>query len=259
MSIPFRFASLGSGSGGNCTVIATARTAILVDCGFSALETERRLEQLHACPRNVDAILVTHEHFDHRKGVPVMSRRWDIPVYASSGTAGVLRSAGVSPSRLRHLRSGEDCRIGELAVRSIPVPHDAVEPLQFVVRHKGLALGILTDTGHVPDKVLDAYRDCHALLLESNHDLDLLWNGNDPPMLKDRIASPFGHLSNDEAFRVVSVLIHERLRHLVIGHTSARNNCRDLLKNFFDGFSENLSSLTYATQKEGTFGWVSVK
>ena len=185
-----------------------------------------------------------------------MSRRWDLPVYASSGTAEVLRRAGVSSNRLRILRSGVDCSIEGLVARPISVPHDASEPIQFVLRHKSMALGILTDAGHVPDEVLDAYRDCDGLLLESNYDLELLWNGNDPPMLKNRIASPVGHLSNEEAFRVVSALINGRLEHLVIGHISMRNNCRSLLKNLFDRFSESLSSLTYATQQEGTYGWI---
>ena len=255
----FRVASLGSGSGGNCTVVRADPTVILIDCGFSGRETERRLRGLGISGESVSAILVTHEHFDHIQGVGTISRRFDVPVYASRGTLAALQLRNKGPfERICELSSRKGERIGSLSVRSVPVPHDAAEPTQFVISYRNKQFGVLTDTGHVPTSVLDAYRSCNALLMESNHDLHMLWNGDDPPHLKERIAGSEGHLSNDAAIGVVAELAHGPLAHLIIGHVSARNNEPRRLARSFDRFAPGLASLTYATQDGGTSGWISI-
>lgn len=220
-----RFASLGSGSKGNATLVAAGGTLLLIDCGFSAREAERRLGALGVAAADIDAILVTHEHSDHCAGVARLSRRHDLPVYLTHGTLGSGRLEGCHA--VECFNSGERFCIGDIDVQAVAVPHDAREPCQYRFSHAGLSLGILTDLGSITPNVVRHYRGCDGLLLEFNHDLGMLMGGSYPPMLKRRVAGDWGHLNNRQAAELLAEIGCEDLRYLVVGHISENNNCRE--------------------------------
>lgn len=217
-----RFASLGSGSRGNATLVEVGTTRVLVDCGFSVRETERRLANLGLAAVDVTAILVTHEHSDHISGVAALSRKCGIPVWATLGTwsqhgAGEVAQRGV-------FNCHETFALGDIEVRPFPVPHDAREPSQFVFSDGAVSLGVLTDTGCVTPHIVQQLSGCDALLLECNHDEDMLANGSYPPALKRRVGGQFGHLSNAQAAALLGAIDCSRFQHVVAAHLSAQNN-----------------------------------
>jgi phosphoribosyl 1,2-cyclic phosphodiesterase len=220
-----RFASLGSGSKGNATVVATGDTAVMIDCGFSLREATRRLATLGLEPSQLDAILVTHEHSDHSAGVGKLARRYNIPVYLTHGTLSSGRVDGCP--QLHCFNCGDHFSIGSLDIEPVAVPHDAREPCQYRLGHRGSSLGILTDLGSVTEHVVERFRGCDALLLEFNHDLAMLWRGDYPAALKRRVAGDWGHLNNAQAVTLLQQLGWESLRHLVVGHISEKNNSRE--------------------------------
>ena len=168
----YRFASLGSGSKGNATVVQTKSTTVLVDCGFGIKESNLRLAELNLSLAQIDAILITHEHADHIKGVGAVSRKYNIPVYMTEGTF-QARSYGAIPS-LHLICHYEPFSIHDLHVQPVPVPHDAAEPAQFILTSQALRLGVLTDLGQITPYILEKYANCDALLIEANHDLQML-------------------------------------------------------------------------------------
>ncbi len=218
-----RFASLGSGSRGNATLVATDRTLILVDCGFSAAEAGRRLARLGVAPERIDAILVTHEHGDHVRGVATLARRYGLPVWSSRGTAALAGLDGLEQGHCFPSLGG-GLRIGDLDVSPFPVPHDAREPTQFLFARGDRRLGLLTDSGHVTPHILERLRACHALVLEFNHDPDMLREGPYPPSLQARVGGPYGHLANPQAVALLRRLDPHRCRCLAAAHLSAKNN-----------------------------------
>jgi phosphoribosyl 1,2-cyclic phosphodiesterase len=222
-----RFAVLASGSAGNATVIATSQTVVLIDCGLSARVTAERLGELGLSPDDVDALIVTHEHADHIAGVAPFARRFDVPVHLTRGTQ---EAGSIEPAKLPSLQTFSPhtpFRIGDLNILPTPVPHDAREPCQFVFESNGQRLGMLTDTGSLTDHIVNHYAACNALIMEFNHDLDLLGNSYYPPSVKRRISGPLGHLSNDQAASLVTLIDKSRLRYLVAAHVSQRTNTRD--------------------------------
>ena len=249
-----RFASLGSGSKGNATVVQANDTLLLVDCGFPAKETERRLDRLGVHPEQIDAILVTHEHGDHASGVAVLSRQWQIPVFLSHGTAASGRITDVHS--LVCIDADSQFQVGDIQCEAVAVPHDAREPVQYCLSYAEERLGILTDLGSITPHVVAAFGNCTGLLLESNHDLDMLLQGPYPAALKKRVAGDFGHLNNQQAAQLLATANTERLRQLVIGHISEQNNS---LIRAQQSLGQVLSSLTanvvFACQSEG-FSWL---
>ena len=215
-----RFASLGSGSRGNGALVEADGSCVLIDCGFSAREAERRLQRLGRTPADLAAILVTHEHGDHVGGVATLARRHRLPVYASAGT---LRSAGLEALPGCAAIAG-GFSIGALTVQPVAVPHDAAEPCQFVFSHRKKSFGLLTDLGSITAPVVAAYSGCDALMLECNHDSALLSAGPYPASVKRRIAGPRGHLSNRQAAEFLAALDAARLQRVVMSHLSERNN-----------------------------------
>lgn len=215
-----RFASLGSGSRGNGALVEAGDSCVLVDCGFSAREAERRLQRLGRSAADLSAILVTHEHGDHVGGVATLARRHRLPVYA---TAGTLRRAGLEGLERCFAIAG-GFTLGALAVQPVAVPHDAAEPCQFVFSHRKKSFGLLTDLGSITAPVVAAYSGCDALMLECNHDSALLAAGPYPAMVKRRIAGPRGHLSNRQAAELLAALDVARLQRVVMSHLSERNN-----------------------------------
>lgn len=217
-----RFASLGSGSRGNATLIEGGGVRLLVDCGFPLRELERRLGLLGVDPLSLEALLITHEHTDHIRGLSVFIRRYPIPVWLTSGT---LRGLGSHlPGTRIFSPHGPELRFGNLQVLPFPVPHDAREPVQFRFREGRDSFGLLTDTGMVTPHAAGLLQDCEALLLEANHDLQKLKTGPYPPSLQARVAGGYGHLSNRQAAELVRSLDPHRLRRLVLGHLSEKNN-----------------------------------
>jgi phosphoribosyl 1,2-cyclic phosphodiesterase len=217
-----RFASLGSGSKGNATLVEAGGTRVLVDCGFSCAEAEKRLARLSLQPQDLDAILVTHEHSDHIAGVARLSRRYRLPVWMTAGTEAAHKGGELADYRC--INSHRPWRIGDLEVQPFPVPHDAREPCQFVFSDGRWRLGLLTDTGSVTAHMLQALDHLDALILECNHDPGMLAGGPYPPALKQRVGGPYGHLSNQQAADILDKINRDRLQHLVAAHISEKNN-----------------------------------
>jgi phosphoribosyl 1,2-cyclic phosphodiesterase len=249
------FASLGSGSKGNATLVRSADTLLMVDCGFSMRETTRRLAALDVQPEQIDAILVTHEHTDHCAGVASLSRRFQIPVYLTHGTAGTGRCDG--SHSLLCFNSEDSFAIGSLQVKAVTVPHDAAEPCQYRVTSGGRSLGILTDLGSITPHVLDNYRDCHSLLLEFNHDLQMLQAGSYPPALKRRVGGDWGHLNNLQAAQLLRDLGAARPDQLVVAHVSENNNSRHSAEQALLSVLDSLEGVVWAEQAGG-FDWLAV-
>ena len=217
-----RFAMLGSGSKGNATLIEYRDTRLLVDCGFNAREAVQRLDRLGVDPESISAILVTHEHSDHLGGVARVARRLRTPVYMTHGTYAAWDDRDV-PAVVR-FNPHQGFSIGALDVHPYPVPHDAREPCQYVLSAAGRRVGILSDAGHVTPHMRAVLSDCDALMLECNHDPEMLRLGPYSATLKRRVGSDRGHLSNQQAAGLLRGLEIARLQHLVLTHLSETNN-----------------------------------
>ncbi|MCC6529478.1 MAG: MBL fold metallo-hydrolase [Pseudomonadales bacterium] len=223
-----RFASLGSGSRGNATLVAAGDTCLMVDCGFSLRETERRLARLGLAPSQISAILVTHEHGDHLRGVERLAATHGIAVHATPGT---LRAAAFSSDVTQHpLDASRPFAIGGVEIAPLSVPHDAAEPCQYTFSDGALKFGLLTDVGSCTAAMVEHFSGCHALMLECNHDLQLLSEGSYPPSLKRRVMGLHGHLSNGQAAGFLAAIDHRWLQHLVAAHLSEANNRPELAR-----------------------------
>lgn len=229
-----RFKNLGSGSAGNATVVearcGAQVTRLLIDCGLSVKELTKRLAQAQLQLEDLDAVFVTHEHADHIGHTQQLAKRTAIPVWMSRGTAlasGVL-DWGMPSEQLQFVKDGQVLELGALQLQPFTVPHDAREPLQLRCSDGANSLGVLTDLGHGSDHVIQALQACQALLLECNHDSELLAQSAYPPFLKKRISGPLGHLSNAESAKLATALHHSGLKLLVAAHLSERNNRPDM-------------------------------
>lgn len=246
-----RFCVLGSGSKGNCTFIEAGSTRILIDVGFSGIEVERRLAAVDIDIATISAILVSHEHGDHLRGVPVLSRRFKLPVYATGAT---VRAAGDTLTRVvewREISAGTSFAIGELAVHPFSVSHDAADPLGFVAANSGCSVGYCTDTGITSRLMQHRLGGCSGLVLECNHDPEMLRNGGYPPHLQQRIRSKDGHLTNQEAACFLAELVHEGLEHVVLAHLSDTNNTPELA---WDTVEKHLVECGLAAAERRRFG-----
>lgn len=228
-----RFRSLASGSAGNATLIeasdGTHRTRVLVDCGLGLRQLQASLGLAGILLEDIDAIFLTHEHGDHVGCALAISARHGIPVWTGAGTRAALNGSA-SGARFEIAADGVAIELGALRLLPFTVPHDAREPLQLTASDGARTLGILTDLGHVTPHVLAALAGCHALMLESNHDPDLLARSRYPEFLKRRIAGAHGHLSNAQAAQALAQLRHDRLDTVVAAHLSERNNLSTLAR-----------------------------
>lgn len=229
-----RFASLGSGSQGNALLFESGTTRLLLDCGFNPRETRVRLERLGLAPEELAGIIVTHEHSDHVGGVFALARQCRLPVWLTYGTYCAVRehdqqvAEGVKVTLIDGL---ETIAIGDVLVQPYTVPHDAREPVQYVLSDGARRLGVLTDAGCSTPHIEAMLSGCDALVLEANHDRDLLMNGSYPSWLKARVGGRFGHLNNSASAALLSALDCSRLRHLVAAHLSQQNNTPELARN----------------------------
>lgn len=221
-----KFCALFSGSSGNAIFIRSGKTGILLDAGLSGKSIVQALLSIDENPADMSAILVSHEHSDHCKGVGILSRRFNVPVYASGGTwKGMARSIGPVEDSCRCVFSADTCfGIGDIEVSSFGIPHDACEPTGFSFLAENSKVTVATDIGHLSKRLLKQLEGSDVLLIEANHDVDMLTTGSYPWPLKERILGNYGHLSNELAGDAVVHAANSGTRHFFLGHLSAENN-----------------------------------
>ena len=227
-----RFKSLGSGSTGNATLVESAGLVpfrLLVDCGLGIRQLQGRLGEAGLQAQDIGAVFITHEHGDHIGCALALSQRHSIPVWMSQGTHAAIGSPNFG-GMLHIARDGDPIDLGGLEVTPFTVPHDAREPLQLTCTDGVARLGILTDLGHATAHVLKHLQDCDALLLECNHDTDMLAQSAYPDFLKQRVGGMYGHLSNTAAADIIRSVMNQRLQHVVAAHLSAQNNRAELVQ-----------------------------
>ena len=225
-----RFACLGSGSEGNGLVVEVGSTRVLIDCGFGLRDTVARLARIGVEPETVTAIVVTHEHSDHIGGVAPFAAKFGTPVWLTFGTLAMVAERFAGLDRVYGFDSHDCFAVDGIEIRPFPVPHDAREPVQFVCTDGRWRLGVLTDLGISTAYVEASLSGCDALVLECNHDMDMLANGDYPYPLKQRIAGRFGHLDNAAAAGLLTKIDTSRLKHLVAAHLSQHNNRPELAR-----------------------------
>lgn len=227
-----RILPIASGSSGNSIYIGDDTTHILIDAGMSKKRIEEGLAQAGISAGELDAIFVTHEHADHISGLGVLTRKYDVPIYASMGTIqGILnaKSVGDIPQDLfQRVQRNENVTVGSLTIKAIPISHDAADPLCYRVSNGAKSIAVATDIGCVQDHLIENLRGLDALLLEANHDINMLQVGPYPYYLKRRILGDKGHLSNEASGRLLANLLHDDIRHIFLGHLSKENNMPEL-------------------------------
>lgn len=225
------FCSLASGSSGNCQYVGTERTKLLIDAGMTGKYIKDSLSNINVGIEQINGILLTHEHTDHMSGLGVLMRRYKIPLYISEKTWSKLESkVGKVDLNLVHILERLDAfEIGDMEIKSIPVMHDAVDPRCYTLKNGKHEIGIATDLGTVSQEIIDGFKNCDLLMLESNHDEMMLKTGRYPFLLKRRILSEFGHLSNEDAAYVAKELLaFGQVKHILLGHLSKENNFPEL-------------------------------
>ena len=223
-----RFACLGSGSRGNALVVEKDRTRVMLDCGYPVRETERRLARLSLAPGELAGIVITHEHGDHIAGAYKFARKHGLPLWLTHGTFNGFAGDASDLPQINIIDSHSPFSVGELELLPYPVPHDAREPAHFVFSDGARRLGVLTDSGSSTSHIEAMLSGCDALVLECNHDRDMLMNGDYPPALKARVGSRLGHLDNQSAAGLLAALDASRLQHLIAAHLSQQNNTPEL-------------------------------
>ncbi len=222
------FGSLISGSSGNATILSDGKTTILTDCGISAKALGKTLTCVDIPIEAIDAILITHEHTDHTKGLGVLARKLGMPIYASRGTIASLPDTKFSDELLHPISDGCDFEIGSIGICPFSIPHDASEPLGYTYFCKGKKLALATDIGETNDKILSAVSGSDTVLLESNHDIQMLRYGSYPDYLKRRILGSKGHLSNEKAAEAAVKIAKTGTKNIILGHLSRENNMPDI-------------------------------
>ncbi|MGB5306538.1 MAG: MBL fold metallo-hydrolase [Gammaproteobacteria bacterium] len=251
-----RFASLGSGSRGNATLVEAGATLVMIDCGFSCRATEQRLARLGRTPQELTALLVTHEHGDHLRGIVPLARKYNLPVWLTRGTRQTLQDDNLP--LIQYFDGHSGFTIGDLQVQPFTVPHDAREPCQFAFEDGSRRFGMLTDTGRSTPHIIECLGGCDALLLECNHDADMLAYGPYSTALKHRVGGPLGHLSNAQASALLAQLDVSRLQHVVAAHISDKNNTPDLACKALAGVLDCAPDWVGVADQEAGLEWRSI-
>ncbi len=246
----FRFGLLGSGSSGNAAVVVSGKAKILIDCGFSLRQLQRRLEQAGESLEGLQAVFLTHEHTDHVAGAGVLCRKHGIPIYGTPGTLQNLSQQVGNLPRAIPFEAGDAVPIGDLEMASFSVAHDAADPVSYVVRSNGAKLGFATDFGHASELVRNRLAGSHALVIESNYCPDLLRNGAYPPQIQQRIRSRQGHMSNQDMSKLLHHLLHDTLRTVVLVHLSENNNRPELAQSMAEQVLQGHSAKLYVAAQD---------
>ena len=254
----FNFCSLYSGSSGNCLFLQTSNTKILIDAGESAKKISSALSSIEVDPTDIDAILVTHEHSDHVKGLGTFSKKYDIPVYANSRTWDAMeeQASKINEKNQKHFTIEENFEIGDLKIHPFKIPHDAANPCGFNIIHNNKKISIATDIGHMTSNIAHKLEDSSFVLLEANYDPNILKCSPYPYLLKQRIAGPNGHLANIDAGKTISFLLNSGLEAVMLGHLSKENNFPELAyKTVVDelisnNYNENALSISVAKRSD---------
>lgn len=227
-----RLCSIASGSSGNCIYVGSENTHLLVDAGISGKRVEAGLNELGLTTSDLDGILITHEHSDHIGGIGVIARKYGIPLYATRGTfMGMLEAKGigkVDTSLFNVIKGDEAFKIDDLLIKSVNVSHDAKEPVAYRIEHSRTSVGVCTDLGKYDQSIVEAFAGVDALLIEANHDVNMLQVGRYPYQLKQRILGDKGHLSNEACGKLLCKLLHDDLKSIYLGHLSQENNMAEL-------------------------------
>ena len=254
---------LFSGSSGNASLIRANNTTVLIDAGVSASAIEAELQKLHVHPGQIDAIVVTHEHIDHIRGIGALSRKYDLPVYANSGTWQAMgKMVGrIQPKNQRVFQSNGDFYIRDIGLYPYIISHDAAEPVGYCITCRGHKVSFLTDLGRFTNKLLEIIAGSDLVLVESNHDVEMLKSGPYPAALKRRISSDKGHLSNEDAAKAVVMLANTGVRGVILGHLSQQNNRETLaLETVKKALSENGERMGVAVaRRDGLSGIYSLE
>jgi len=230
-AVPVRLTILGSGSAGNCAYVETDETRILVDAGFSGRQIRARMAGIGRTPENLTGILITHEHSDHVQGLILLAQKLRVPIYCNRPTAEALQTQFQTRLDFRLFSTGATFELGDIIVETFTVPHDAQDPVGFLLHTSGGKIGFLTDLGHATRLVIERVRTANVLLLETNHDVKLLQEcPHRPWSLKQRILSRHGHLSNAAAADAAEQMMSSELRHLYLGHLSSECNKPELAR-----------------------------
>lgn len=239
------YCSLASGSSGNCHLIANNEYNLLIDAGLSGKMIQSRLQDIDFDPKKLRGIFVTHEHQDHICGVGILSRRFNLPIYANGKTWEAMETklGNIKSENIKVFSTNEPLYLGDLKITSYPISHDAAEPVGYTFEERDIKISITTDLGYINEDILDKIRDSHLVVLESNHDIDMLKAGSYPYYLKRRILSDFGHLSNEAAGNVIVDLVKNNVKNVMLAHLSRENNFPELammtVKNILE--SNNIS------------------
>lgn len=236
-----RVITLSSGSSGNCIYVESEKTKLIVDVGLTGKLAVSLMEMAGINPYELDAIFVTHEHIDHVKGVGVFSRKFDLPIFANEKTwlAMQKKIGNINPKNINVFKSNTFFAFRDLDIQTVSTFHDAIDPVFYIFYQNNKKVSILTDTGTISNTIIDNVRNSDFLLLESNHDVNMLINGPYPYDLKMRIKSDYGHLSNDQASNLMESVLVGNGQKLVLGHLSKNNNTHEIAYESMKIFLEN--------------------
>ncbi len=251
-----QIASLGSGSGGNSTLISSATTTLLLDCGFTLKETVARCEKLGVSASRIDGILISHEHGDHVRGLGPLVRKFGHPVWVTYGTYNALRDRKLDQVTL--INAHEPFEIGDISIEPFPTPHDAAESCQYLFSCDGARFACVTDLGISTPHIVEKISSCEALLVESNYDETMLREGPYPPSLQSRIRSNFGHLGNVQAGQLLQAVDHDKLDTILLGHLSEKNNAPKQALDTVSGYVSRPERITVLEQDSAS-RWYAIK
>ncbi|NDD58300.1 MAG: MBL fold metallo-hydrolase [Chlamydiae bacterium] len=222
------FCPLASGSKGNSIYIGTETTKLLVDAGLSAKSIIARLNQIGVDIKDIDAILVTHEHIDHIRGLFVLCSKWNIPIFANSDTAKAILSQAQVPLKFKIFSTGETFEYGDIEIHPFSVQHDAADPVAFTFSFNGIKIGVCADLGFASTLVENQLRNCDYLYIEANHQPEMVHASARPMVYKQRVLSRQGHLSNEACAKLVQSILHKNLKYIFLAHLSSECNAPDL-------------------------------